>query len=603
MTLRLALVVLATLTVMQPSAGQAPATPGPWDNDVQVYREDKVGHVDWLASFPRSGVATIARMPGRSLIAAHQYFPEHEPSAFDRVAVRFSADEGLTWTNPVTIRLKGLPEDMRPPFDPSLVVLPDGRVRMYYTSTRTFGATMPAIYSAISDNGTDFTVEPGRRFGEGRPVIDSAVVLHRGVFHLYAPLSEGFGRGYHATSTDGLTFTRKDDVKIDGNRRWLGAAVSDGRTITFFGTGEPDTAGPRLPSAIGAQPPAGAPRPVTPAARRGGGIWTATSRDGDSFQPSIAPIIPGADPGAVAARDGGWIIVVTGPPRDATPSAARSAPPAPDSPRGAGPAAPTPLDGGPRNHRLVMATSKDGLNWTLSATPFAEHASVPTLFEGPDGHLIALFVDASGDAPAGALGARVERADGTWERRDTNLRGADPDVVRLSDGTYRAYTKEPDGSIPVWLSHDGLVWTRLGTAFRDADYPNATDPDVFETPTGWIMLLSLGPQLLRAASPDGLLFAATGVANLGGSVTHTVKIDTGWRTYFHVNPSTQTGGRMLIRSATTFDGARWRVDPGDRLVAPADGPARYGVADPAPVRRADGSWLMLIKSFIDQPGR
>jgi hypothetical protein len=37
-------------------------------------------------------------MPDGRLIAAHQYFPENDPSAFDRVAVRFSTDEGKSWT-------------------------------------------------------------------------------------------------------------------------------------------------------------------------------------------------------------------------------------------------------------------------------------------------------------------------------------------------------------------------------------------------------------------------------------------------------------------------------------------------------------------------
>jgi hypothetical protein len=272
-------------------------------------------------------------------------------------------------------------------------------------------------------------------------------------------------------------------------------------------------------------------------------------------------------------------------------------PPGGLAPGGIGPGA----DAGPRNHRLILATSPDGLRWALSAEGFAERASVPALFEGPDGRLVAIFVDASGASPPGALGARVERGDGTWEPRATNLRGADPNVVRLADGSYRAFTKEPDGSIPTFWSRDGLQWSRIGTAFRDDRYPNATDPDVFDTPDGWVMLLSLGPRLLRASSTDGLVFTAGAVADLGGSVSSTLKVDGGWRTYFHVNASPQTGGKMVIRSAFTADGRAWRVDPGNRLAAPADGPARLGVADPAPVRRADGRWVMLVKSFIEPP--
>ena len=295
----------------------APGTPGPWDNDIGVYRVDANGRVFSLATFARAGVSTIARLQDRRLIAAHQYFPEDSDADFDKVAVRFSPDEGQSWTPPQVVRLAGLPEGMRFPFDPTLVPLPDGRIRLYFTSLhgRRFDEDRPAIYSAISTNGVDYVVEPGQRFGiDDRPVIDCAVALHDGVFHLYSPDNGAQpqpgdrlpsdaarpreGVGYHATSRDGLTFTRADDVRVDGRRRWLGNAQSDGRAITFFGTGDPGTPGPGQPRG-----PAG------------GGIWKATSRDGNSWAVVSTLLIQGADPGAVASTDGAWIVTATGPPR------------------------------------------------------------------------------------------------------------------------------------------------------------------------------------------------------------------------------------------------------------------------------------------------
>lgn len=303
--------------------GRPPAgTPGPWDNDVSVYRVDPNGPAGRLATFERAGVSTLARLADGRLVAAHQHFPADSDADFDKVAVRFSKDDGTWWTPPQVIRLKGLAEGMRFPFDPTLVPLPDGRIRLYFTSLkgRQFDEDLPAIYSAISTNAIDYVVESGRRFSiPGRHVIDCAVVLHDGVFHLYAPdngpqpqrgerpgptLVPGGPRppdgvGYHATSRDGLTFTRENDVKIDGRRRWLGNAQSDGRQITFFGTGDP-TAGR-------GGPPMGPPG--------AGGVWMATSRNGEDWQIMPGLRIQGADPGAVATRTGGWIVSVTGPPR------------------------------------------------------------------------------------------------------------------------------------------------------------------------------------------------------------------------------------------------------------------------------------------------
>lgn len=289
-----------------------PRGDGPWNRDVIVYRVDRDGAVHKAAVFERAGVPTVARMKDGRLVAAHQHFPENEPASFDKVAVRFSTDEGKSWSPPEVIRVDGLPEGMRFPFDPTLVVLPDGRVRLYFTSLkgRRFEEDRPAIYSAISTDGVLYTFEPGVRFGiAGRPVIDCAVVLHKGSFHLFAPDNgtqpmgprpaapdrheerPRAGSGYHATSRDGLNFIRVDDVVMDGAHRWLGNAFSEGERMTFIGTAEPGPPGE---------------------GHRRGSVWMAMSRDGASWDLMDAPEIAGGDPGGVRTRDGGLLVVITG---------------------------------------------------------------------------------------------------------------------------------------------------------------------------------------------------------------------------------------------------------------------------------------------------
>ncbi len=293
--------------------------PGPWDQDIWVYRVNPDGKVEPVVTFERGGVPTVARLKDGRLIAANQHFPANDPENFDKVAVRFSSDDGRTWTAPQVINVAGLPEGMRFPFDPTLVPLPDGRVRLYFTGNmgRTFQRSTPAIHSAVSADGVNYTYEPGARFAvEGRAVIDCAVVLHQGVFHLFAP-DNGAGQnpgqrpenepaedrpregvGYHATSPDGLNFTRVDDVSIDGSARWLGGAQSVDGNMVFIGTGSLNRPGR-------------------------GGIWMAESADGITWKPLEGPVLRGADPGAVKSRDGGWILVVTGEPREGTASARR----------------------------------------------------------------------------------------------------------------------------------------------------------------------------------------------------------------------------------------------------------------------------------------
>jgi hypothetical protein len=252
---------------------------------------------------------------------------------------------------------------------------------------------------------------------------------------------------------------------------------------------------------------------------------------------------------------------------------------------------------GPWAHRVVLAESKDGLSWNVTRL-LADAASVPELFEDPDGRAIIIFVDGQNLRNA----VLRETPDGRWERLETNLRGVDASVVAL-DGKFRAYVKAGlDGAMDAWESEDGVDWTWLRECFRDPKYRQATDPDVFQTPEGWVMLVSLGPRLLRCASEDGLSFEAKEELNFGGSVSDTLKVEGGWRTYFHVNGNPARAEKMHIRSAFTKDGVTWTVEEGVRLSAPAGGFASRGVGDPAPMLRRDGTWLMAAKSFMNPSG-
>jgi hypothetical protein len=270
---------------------------GPWQNDLLVYRVASDGETALAHTFERGGVPTMARLKDGRIIAAFQHFPEDDERHFDRIAASLSADEGTTWSKPQPISVEGMEAGLMRPFDPTLLPLPDGRIRLYFTSNRSrrFEESTPAIYSAISEDGIHYQFEPGVRFAiEGRVVIDCAVCLHKGTFHLIVPDNgtpaemqrEQQGRqpprggtGYHAVSKDGLNFERMDDVQLDGDLRWLGNMQSDGTAITFVGTGH------RNP--------------------------TASSTDGVKWTPVEFPKVRGADPGGVKLHDGSWLMITT----------------------------------------------------------------------------------------------------------------------------------------------------------------------------------------------------------------------------------------------------------------------------------------------------
>jgi len=268
------------------------------------------GTPERLTSFERAGVPTLARLADGRLLAAFQHFPRDDRAAFDRVAASYSSDQGRSWSPPQAIRIHDIDPDLARPFDPTLVVLPDGRIRIYFTSNRRSGPRFgtPEIYSAISSDGLTYRFEPGVRFAiAGRRVIDSAVAIHEGQFHLIVP-DNGMeelgdirgsdrhgpaeGSGYHAVSRDGLRFERQPDIRLPVRGRWLGNLVSDGGRLVFFGTGP--------------------------------GPWPVMSADGHGWQAATTNIaVPGADPGVVRLADGSWLFVVTSPPRPGSASSRR----------------------------------------------------------------------------------------------------------------------------------------------------------------------------------------------------------------------------------------------------------------------------------------
>ena len=110
-------------------------------------------------------------------------------------------------------------------FLPSVVMLPDGGFRMYYTDQSVavgyYGAR--AIDSAISTNGLDFVIEDGDRLAyldneyESGGIRGAEVIaLKDGTYRMYyVGIYDGVSRVLSAISPDGLNWTREQGVRID----------------------------------------------------------------------------------------------------------------------------------------------------------------------------------------------------------------------------------------------------------------------------------------------------------------------------------------------------------------------------------------------------
>lgn len=132
------------------------------------------------------------------------------------------------------------------PVDPTVVLLSDGRYRLYYMHAV---SGLPSIYSAISPDGINFTLEEGIRFSAGanQPVFDPMVLQTADGWLLWT----GPDGKYTATSSDGLNFTSTGEFKVDGVPFMTWSAVAlPGEGYRLFGNLAGDGHEPGIRSAF-----------------------------------------------------------------------------------------------------------------------------------------------------------------------------------------------------------------------------------------------------------------------------------------------------------------------------------------------------------------
>ena len=112
------------------------------------------------------------------------------------------------------LKVKGLPPEW---VDPSVVILPDGRFRLY-ASYMPLQGPQDRIVSAISKDGIHFEVEEGVRYQEeGSTLTDPEVIYVDGRWIMYVcKLTEPKPRLVRLVSSDGLSFTKEAEFELEG---------------------------------------------------------------------------------------------------------------------------------------------------------------------------------------------------------------------------------------------------------------------------------------------------------------------------------------------------------------------------------------------------
>lgn len=259
----------------------------PWERPLMIcYSADGINFTSPVIYQDSSGVPSVVKDSTGRLVAAFQWFPAPLYSLhWDSVAVKFSLDSGMTWSFPQSITVQNLPANFQRPFDPTVVALPGGQIRIYFSSGPP-GTNTIATYSAIGTDGINYVFEPGIRFSQsGRNVIDPAVTIFGDTFQYTAPKGAPQDGAFHAKSGDGLNFIQLADIVSDSSHQWTGNLMVDSLAMKFYGTGA-----------------------------RGATIWSRSTPNGSAWGPYAATNIAGGDPAIVKPSHAHYVMIFTGQP-------------------------------------------------------------------------------------------------------------------------------------------------------------------------------------------------------------------------------------------------------------------------------------------------
>lgn len=262
----------------------------PWQNALRIsYSSDGIFFGASSVFQDSSGVPSAIKWKGDTIACVFQWFRAPvNSSTWDRVAVKFSYDNGINWNEAVPIVMTGFPSSYQRPFDPTLTVLQDGTLRLYFSSSDGIPMGNDSIidtHSAVSSDGINYMFEPDARVNEsGNRVIDPAVISFHNLWHYLSPEGAPQQGAYHYISSDGLLFSKVQDIVSDSIHNWTGNyLVTDTNELRFYGAG-------------------------------GGSIWFNSSPNGGLWTGYTSTNIFGGDPTVVKTSSTSYLMIYVGQP-------------------------------------------------------------------------------------------------------------------------------------------------------------------------------------------------------------------------------------------------------------------------------------------------
>jgi hypothetical protein len=282
------LVFIFSLTIL--SVKSFAQGPPPWERPLLITNSTDGQNFGPSATFQdSSGVPSMIKWKGDTLVAVFQWFRQPMQSiTWDKVAVKFSYDNGLNWTQPVPIVVNGIPPAYQRPFDPAIAAINSDSLRIFFSSSDGYpvngGDSIIDSYSAVSMDGVNYTFEPNARYDNpGKKVIDPSAIIFNGQWQYLAPIGAPQEGAYHCTSSDGIAFTRQVDFISDAQHNWTGNfMINDSNELRFYGCGQ--------------------------------SVWYSSTTDGFNWTQYLSTNINGGDPATIKLGLNSYVMVYTGQP-------------------------------------------------------------------------------------------------------------------------------------------------------------------------------------------------------------------------------------------------------------------------------------------------
>lgn len=209
---------------------------GPWKQDLFMGNGNLSGFDG--KSFLVHGTATPSAIyKNNEVVVYFNYYPQNNRKAFGSINWIKSSDQGRKWTMPSPIKLNGLPELSTNPISPKAIVMPSGKIKLYFIAKKK-DENRNKLFAALSNDGVNFDFDLTTFFEiEEESMISFSLTILNDRMHLVASTGEGAQTGtfYNAISYDTKVFTRLKDANISESFYGQNSLVTEGNQLKLLG--------------------------------------------------------------------------------------------------------------------------------------------------------------------------------------------------------------------------------------------------------------------------------------------------------------------------------------------------------------------------------